>query len=147
MYPLIEYSTLQHYQGSQLNPSGQGRASKATAALPMANPPSLILRRHVAAPQGGRVSDLWLPKALPGAEAIVTPAPATGFVPERNERIIVWSVAPHYGYHTTLAAAGPHNPGVRTVILPCSSGYALYPSAQMALVRMDRAHTRGNPAK
>ena len=25
--------------------------------------------------------------------------------------------------------------------------YALYPSAQVALVRMDRAHTRGNPAQ
>ena len=41
----------------------------------------------------------------------------------------------------------PHNPGFLTVVLPGSPGYVLYPSAQVPLVRMDRAHTRGKRAK
>ena len=38
---------------------------------------------------------------------------------------------------------GPRNLGSQTVILPGSPGYALYLSAQVALVWMDRAHSPG----
>ena len=41
----------------------------------------------------------------------------------------------------------PHNPGFQTVFFPDPSGYAVYPSVQVPLVRMDRAHTRRNPKK
>ena len=42
-----------------------------------------------------------------------------------------------------MQCRSPHNLGFQTVILPGSPGYALHPSAQVPLVRMDRAHTQG----
>ena len=49
--------------------------------------------------------------------------------------------------HANRAAVGFPYAGFQTVILPGSPGYALYPSAQVALVRMDSGNTRGKPAK
>ena len=41
----------------------------------------------------------------------------------------------------------PYNPGFQTLISAAFPEYALYPSVQVAVVQMDRAHTRGNPGK
>ena len=49
--------------------------------------------------------------------------------------------------HANDAAVGPTTPVARPSLCPAPPRYARYPSARVPLVRMDRAHARGNPAK
>ena len=92
----------------------------------------------------GLSADFEVRDPLPSPPLVHFPRPS--WTPTRPRRR-VWPAAPRdrgFGQCHTLAVRprysrgrSPHNPGFLTVMLPGFPGYALYPSTQVALVRMD----------